>query len=156
MLSVYNQYKSSLCTYITSGSYNDTHPPPSLHPEHFQGSRHNLALLLVVRNRDAFEGLEAVHGFLAAGQLVWEHTTHYTPQDLAGGTEMVWAMGGVGVHTLAQKLHVLHWNNKSYRSIHNPGNKCTANSIKEYELQYFNMAIINAHLRLVCRSQRII
>ena len=62
--------------------------------------------------------LGAVHGFLAAGQLVWEHTTHYTPQDLARSTEMVWAMGGVGVggvgvgvgvHTLAQKLHVLQF-----------------------------------------------
>ena len=53
------------------------HITSSFHPEHFQGSRHNLTLLFVIRSGYTFEG----HGFLAAGVLVWEHNT---PQDVAG------------------------------------------------------------------------
>jgi hypothetical protein len=81
-----------------------TYPPPGLQSEDLKSSRDNLALHLVIGSGDALVHLEAVHGLLAATQLVGEHATDRAPQDLAGAAEMERAMGGVGVHALAQKL----------------------------------------------------
>lgn len=36
-------------------------------------------------------------------------TSYCSPEDSAGGTEVVRATRGVGVHTLAQESKILHW-----------------------------------------------
>ena len=36
-------------------------------------------------------------------------TSHCPPEDAAGGSEVVGATGGVGVHPLAEKSQVFHW-----------------------------------------------
>ena len=36
-------------------------------------------------------------------------TSHCPPEDAAGGSEVVGATGGVGVHPLAEECQVLHW-----------------------------------------------
>lgn len=36
-------------------------------------------------------------------------TSHSSPENAAGGTEVIRATGRIGVHTLAQESQVFHW-----------------------------------------------
>ena len=61
---------------------------------------------LVIGWWDPIKHLEALQSSLAPLGLVGQHASHCPPEDAAGGSEVVGARGGVGVHPLAEKIQV--------------------------------------------------
>jgi len=78
-----------------------------LQSQDFQGRRHNNTLHFVVGCRYALKHLHPLQSLLATVQLVRQHATYCSPEDLAGSTEVVWTFAWVGVHSLPQKLQIL-------------------------------------------------
>lgn len=50
---------------------------------------------------------EALQGSLASLGLVGQHASHSAPENAAGGSEVVGASGGVGIHPLPEKGQIL-------------------------------------------------
>ncbi len=64
---------------------------------------------LLVRGGHSLEDLEAVEGLSSTLGLVVDHSAYGTPEDAAGGTQMVGTTGRVGVGALAQESKILHY-----------------------------------------------
>jgi hypothetical protein len=79
-----------------------------LEAKNLEGVGDDHALGAVVGRGDAVEGLEVGEGGLAAGGLVGDHAADGAPEDAGGGAEVDGAMGGLGVHPLAEEPEVLH------------------------------------------------
>jgi len=81
-----------------------------LQPQNPQRLRDNHALLVVIRRRNAFEGLKALQRRSASGSLVWDHASDSSPEHLGGCAEVEGATtGGVVASLLAQECRVLQF-----------------------------------------------
>ena len=66
-----------------------------LQPNNLEGSRDHHPLFLVIGWRDPIQHLEALQGSLASLGLVGQHASHSAPENVAGGSEVVGASGGL-------------------------------------------------------------
>merc|ERR1719265_261089 len=69
--------------------------------------RDDHALLLVVRARNALEGLQAIHGQRPARRLVGHHSANSAPEDLARAAPVLVALGVLRRQTLPLERGVL-------------------------------------------------
>jgi len=78
-----------------------------LETEDTESGRNDVSLSLVVRSRDSFVGAVALHGVLAACELVGQHAADGLVEDAARGSVMERPSLGVDQATLAEVVHVL-------------------------------------------------
>lgn len=85
-----------------------TYAAALLEANNAKGRRDDHAFGLVVRRRDTFEGLEPAERLFATIQFMRKHAPNNTPEDFGWSSEVVRAVTGSGVHTLAHKASIFY------------------------------------------------